>query len=130
MFKARNALLLLTAVVLAAIALFYWTVNSAKSGSLVSEDIREATKKDFLNSIVLKKDHVVVILDGIANEMSFEDLPDSLGKFAGKLRQREVNIIGASDGDYKKIVNILDLMTIYKIPRFKMMRSELKSKDI
>ncbi len=130
MSNAKRALLVIIIVVTAAIALFFQTVNSEKSADYVSGDIQEATKKDFFNSIILMKDHVVVTIDGNANDISFEDLQDGLGRYAEKLRDREVNIIGARDANYKKFVDVLDLMTIYQIPKYKLMRSELKSKDI
>ncbi|HLO80038.1 MAG TPA: hypothetical protein VK166_03715 [Chitinophagaceae bacterium] len=130
MSKARRAFLILILTMGGALALFYVTVNKPSSRPLLSGDIQEATLKDFYNSVILKKDHAVVIIDGKANDISYENLQDDFAIYAEKLKAREVVIIGASDGDYKKIVDVLDLMAIYKIPKYKMMRSALKSRDI
>jgi biopolymer transport protein ExbD len=130
MNKARKALLIIFLVLSGALTLFYVTVNKVSSLPPVSADIQEAGEKDFKNSVILKKDNAVVIIDGKAKNISYENLQDEFALYAEKLKSREVSIIGASDGDYKKIVDVLDLMAMYKIPKYKMKRSALKSKDI
>ncbi len=88
-----------------------------------STDIDLATSGDYVNCILLEKDHATQIIDGKKVAIKYNDLKQIVSTQTDKLKGEEVKIICTKETDYKNVVLLVNLMAKMKIVRYKLLKA-------
>lgn len=127
--KTKKVVIVILASILivstGSVLFFYWTTKMAPPTNVYegSMDIKMAVSSDYDNSIVLYKDKAVFMIDHVKVETSYDSVNQIISSKIDLLKQKEFNIICTKETDYKTIVHILDVISINKVARYKLLKA-------
>jgi biopolymer transport protein ExbD len=107
------------------VAFFYLTTAMSKPTNFFenSSNIEKAKADDYDNCIILAKDNAEVVSGRRKYIVGYDSLTKDLKAYMKELKQREIKIIMTKDVQYQKLVDVLDIMTIEKVPQYKLLGS-------
>lgn len=123
--KSLKLFILSILVLLIAGAAFFCVttaMSTPETLSLNSQSAEAAKLADYDNYILLAKDHATVVSAGKKQVLSYDALAAEPRAYMNELKKQEIKIIVTKEADYKRVVDVLDIMTMEKVSRYKLLQ--------